>query len=980
MTELEDSMHMVDWKQIEAKWQKRWADAGAFETDPDPEKPKFYLTVAYPYPNSPQHIGHGRTYTLTDVHARWKRMHGYNVLLPMAWHYTGTPLFAMVERLKDRDPELLETFLNLYNIPEEKLPELEDPISMATYFADEIKHGMQRIGYSMDWRREFTTVDPIYSKFIEWQFTKLRDRGFITQGSHPVGWCPSCGNPVGQHDTIGDKEPEIEEFTVIKFRKDDLIFPAGTLRPETVYGVTNMWINPDAVYVEAKVDDETWVISAEAADKLKLLERDVEVVNEFQGSKYVGVTITNPVTGDEFPMLPASFVDPKAVTGVVMSVPAHAPFDLVALEQLKREVKKNPESFKIKPGDVKDLEPISVIEIDGFSSVPAKDAVEKMGITDQNDPKLERATKEIYSSEFHGGRMRNNTGQYASMPVQQAKEAVKQDIVAKGMATTMYEMLEPVQCRCGSEVVVKIFENQWFINYGDPAWKKLAHENIDSMTIIPYELRQEFHNVVDWLREKACARKAGLGTPLPWSPDWTIEALSDSVIYMAYYTVIKGINEVKPDPETLTEEFWDYVFLGKGESEAVAESTSYPVEKLEEIHSEFSYFYPPEARHSGRDLISNHLTYMVFCHDGIWPREMWPKGIVVNGSVLMEGSKMSKSLNNIIPLINAIEMFGADPLRMSLMITAEPLKDADFSPDLAKNMKDNLDKFYIRATEIIAQGRGSPDNLRDIDRWMLSRLQSYIAEADEAMVELKVRKTIHAAMYNLNQDMDWYQKRVARQLDTPERADAIRYVEWRALDTQVRMMTPFTPHLCEEIWEKMGGEGFIAFADWPKVDEDLVSMDSETLENMIQTCMDDVQKITRVTGISPEKIHFYTADGWKWKIYLKALELAANDMLDVGTLIKAAFKDDEMKARSKAVPGYARQIADDVIKLPDREVELRLEMGQLNEVNLLQDAMSFIEGEYGCSVAVSAESDPWIEDPAKRAHRAKPYRPAIYVQ
>jgi len=263
---------------------------------------------------------------------------------------------------------------------------------------------------------------------------------------------------------------------------------------------------------------------------------------------------------------------------------------------------------------------------------------------------------------------------------------------------------------------------------------------------------------------------------------------------------------------------------------------------------------------------------------------------------------------------------------------------------------------------------------------MLSRLQSYIAEADEALKELKVRKTIHAAMYNLNQDMDWYQKRVAKELERPERVDAIRYVEWRVLDTQVRMMTPFTPHLCEEIWEKMGGEGFIAFAEWPKVDESYVSQESEVLERMIQTIMEDIQKITRVTGISPAKIHFYTADGWKWKIYLKALELAKREQLDVGTLIKEAFKDAEMKVRSKAVPGYARQIVDDVIKLPDTEAELRLKMGQLNEVNILMDAVSFIEGENGCEVAVSAESDPWTEDPAKRAHRAKPYRPAIYVQ
>ncbi|TET71973.1 leucine--tRNA ligase, partial [Candidatus Bathyarchaeota archaeon] len=155
---------MVDWKQIEEKWQKRWAEAKAFEADPDPEKPKYYLTVAYPYPNAPQHIGHGRTYTLTDVHARYRRMQGYNVLFPMAFHYTGTPVIAMVDRLIEKDPNLIDTFLNIYNVPEESLPDLETPVGMARYFADEIKAGMKRMGFSIDWRREFTTIDPYYGK------------------------------------------------------------------------------------------------------------------------------------------------------------------------------------------------------------------------------------------------------------------------------------------------------------------------------------------------------------------------------------------------------------------------------------------------------------------------------------------------------------------------------------------------------------------------------------------------------------------------------------------------------------------------------------------------------------------------------------------------------------------------------------------------------------------------------------------------
>ena len=971
---------MMDWKRIEEKWQKRWAEAGVFEADPDPEKKKYYLTVAYPYPNSPQHIGHGRTYTLTDVHARYRRMQGYNVLFPMAWHFTGTPVMAMVDRLKERDPDLVDTFLNIYNIPRDRFHELETPIGMANYFAQEIKTGMQRMGFSIDWRREFTTIDPYYSKFIEWQFAKLRERGYIIQGSHPVGWCPKCGNPVGQHDTIGDKEPQIEEFTVIKFRRGDTYYPAATLRPETVFGVTNMWLNPDALYVEVKVDDETWVVSAEAANKLQFLGHEVEVVSEFQGKKLIGGTLTNPMTGNEVPILPATFVDPKNATGVVMSVPAHAPFDYVALEQLKNEQKKFFDSYGLKQSEIATLKPISLIELPGWGESPAVDIVEKMGIVDQEDPKLEKATKEVYSREFHNGRLRGNTGQYAGLPVERAKDAVKEDMIADNGATTMYELIEQVMCRCGSDVLVKIFENQWFINYGDASWKELAHENLDAMEIIPRELRQEYVNVIDWLDRKACARNVGMGTPLPWAPDWIIESLSDSVIYMAYYTVIKDINRLKPDPEALNEAFWDYVYLGEGSVGDVSEATGISIEELEALHAQFDYFYALDARHSGRDLIPNHLTFMIFNHDAIFPREKWPKGIVVNGSVLMEGQKMSKSMNNIIPLANAIDRFGTDPLRLALMITAEPLKDADFSPDLARSMADNLEKFYTRSMEIISSPAEDDFELLEIDLWMLSRLQSYLREADEAMVEMKVRKTIHAALYDLNKDLDWYTKRVESQSERGSRREAIQHVLRTIVEAQVRLLTPFTPHLCEEIWEAMGNEGFAAFAPWPKPDEDMVRHDAEELETVIRDSLEDVQKITQVTGITPSKIHFYTATGWKWKVYLKAMELSKAGNLDIGTLIRESFKDDELRAHNKEVPAFARVMVEDVKRTPAETLSRRLKMGVVNLTSLLEDASGFFESELKCEVIVGNESDPWIHDPANRSSKAKPFRPAIYVE
>ena len=132
----------INWHDIENKWKKKWRKSHIYESDPIPGKPKFFLTVAYPYPNSPQHIGHGRTYTIADVYSRYKRMCGYNVLFPMAFHYTGTPIIAMSKRLKDGDNDLIETFVNVYKIPKDYLKNFYNPVNIAKYFHNEIKLGM----------------------------------------------------------------------------------------------------------------------------------------------------------------------------------------------------------------------------------------------------------------------------------------------------------------------------------------------------------------------------------------------------------------------------------------------------------------------------------------------------------------------------------------------------------------------------------------------------------------------------------------------------------------------------------------------------------------------------------------------------------------------------------------------------------------------------------------------------------------------
>ncbi|MGQ9539215.1 MAG: leucine--tRNA ligase [Candidatus Bathycorpusculaceae bacterium] len=963
-------------RKIEEKWQKRWDKARIFEANPNPGKPKFFITVAYPYPNSPQHIGHARTYTLADVYARYMRMQGYNVLLPMAFHYTGTPVLAMAKRLAENDQDLINDFINVYKVPKEKLKELMDPLKMARYFHEEIKEGMKRIGYSIDWRREFTTVDSQYNRFIEWQFHKLRQKGYIKRGSHPVGWCPKDGNPVGQHDTQGDVEPEIGEFTLIKFKHEEWILPTATLRPETVFGVTNIWLNPEANYVKAIVNGEKWIISQECAEKLKYQNRKVAVLESFKGKELIGKRAENPATNEEIYILPAEFVDPNNATGVVMSVPGHAPYDYVALENIKGELSKLAEHGLTKD-TVESIKAISIIEVPGYSEIAA-DVVKQMGIKEQTDPKLEDATKEVYRHEFHNGKMKSNTGKYAGLPVAEAKEKVKQDLIAEGKATTMYELLNrPVKCRCGTECIVKIFEDQWFIDYGNPEWKTLAHKCLEKMTIFPEELRAEYEYVIGWLREKACARKSGLGTKLPWDPEWIIESLSDSTIYMAYYTIVRHIKGRQIQPNQLTDEVFDYVFLGTGKAEEIAEKTKIDIPVLEELRKEFLYFYPLDSRHSAHELIPNHLTFMIFNHTAIFPENHWPRQIVTNGHVTMEGAKMSKSFGNIIPLREGLSTFGADPIRLSVLATAELLQDADFSPSVAKAMRDKLERLYRLITQTFqtrVERTSKEEPPKTIDKWMLSRLQGHIKKATEAMEKLEVRKAIQTILFELDRDLQWYQKRKAA-----EKAKT-SYTLSETLKAQTLMLTPFAPHTCEELWEIMGGKDFASLHPWPRPDAEKVDIKAEESENLIMNLLDDTRNIIKATKMTPQKVFYYTAAPWKWKVYIKALEKSLNEKVEQNSLIKELLKGFDLKAIAKEVATFTNKILDEVNHMPQERRQKLISIGPIDETQALKEAESFLKSEINAEIIIYREDDKERYDPNNRGQLARPLRPAIYIE
>ena len=946
----------------EKKWQKKWADEKLFESNPN-DKEKLFITVAFPYPSGAMHIGHGRTYTVPDVYARFKRMEGYNVLFPMAWHVTGAPVIGIADRIKRKDPWTLNLYENVHRVPKDELPKLEDPEYIVRYFSSEYNEVMHDMGYSIDWRREFRTIDPTYKKFIEWQITTLYEKGLVQRGEHPVKYCPNCDNPVGDHDLLEGEGVGVNELTLLKFQIDDKILVTATLRPETIVGATNIWLNPDVEYVLVKANDEKWVITKEAHYNLEQQIKDLDIISEINPNDLIGKMAINPFTGNEIPIFPASFVSASYGSGVVFSEPADAPADYIALKDLKKNEelisKYNLEEI------IENVVPIPVCTVKGYGEIPAADIIERLGITDQNDEKLHEATNELYKIQHSKGTIIDSIPGFGGKKVRFAREELKEELISKNMATIMYDFAErPVVCRCGNNCVVKIMDDQWFMKYSNPEWKEKTHEVLNRETIIPPEIKNNFNYYIDWLDDWACSRKVGLGTRLPWDNKWLIEPLTDSTIYMSYYSIARFLKDMNPDD--LNPAFFDKVYLNKD-----SDDIKVAPEIVEEIQNEFNYWYPLDWRLSAKDLVGNHLSFLMFHHSAIFPEDKWPKGTVVFGMGLLEGNKMSSSKGNVILLKDAIEDYTADVVRLFLMASAEPWQDFDWREKEVLGTKRRLEWFREFAGKV-EEIKGSALDLtniekveltRTIDLWMLSQLNQHIKASTEALEVFQTRKALQESLFLLKKDIDHYIYRVNHLLDKKD--PAVIYVLSTVLESWIRLLAPFTPHTCEELWSNYGGKGFVSVAKWPEADESMISSEIEKSEELVQNLIKDINQIKNMVGEDAQKVHVYLAPDWKWDLYKIANDVGKPDIGQImGRAIGAKIYDDK-----KEIAAVAKKVG--------REMTKTKYVGKINEAQIIDDALEYISNEVSSEVVVHTDDS---YDPQNKARNAMPYKPAILIE
>jgi leucyl-tRNA synthetase len=412
--------------------------------------------------------------------------------------------------------------------------------------------------------------------------------------------------------------------------------------------------------------------------------------------------------------------------------------------------------------------------------------------------------------------------------------------------------------------------------------------------------------------------------------------------------------------------------LGNGSAEEISKLTKISKKIIEEIRDEFSYFYPVDSRHSGRDLVPNHLTFFVLNHVAIFPESNWPRQIVVNGSVLMDGKKMSKSMGNIIPLRQAIRQYGADPIRLAIIISAELLADADFNLESVNGITNKLEALLEECSKL------KPKKLKDLqaeDKWILSKLQFLIEEVSSSIEKMRLREGLHDIIFAFDGNLQWYLKR-AKAKNRDDYTGVLHEINTK----RVAMLSPFAPHIAEEMWEKLHNKGLASHSMWPSVAADVIDPVAIQSEELLKSIVDDIANIIKVTKMTPKKITIYTADSFKSQAYHTILEKVMAGQTNMGEIMKELIANPQT-ADIKKNPDFVQKTIKDILSEPVEIRKTKLKTREFDEKKLIaSELVSLAKADFGVDVQVFSESDSGIYDPKGKARHARSFKPAILIE
>ncbi len=745
---------MYDHKQIEEKWQKYWEDNKTFKAINGSDKKPYYILVEFPYPSGAGlHVGHVRSYTAQDALARMKRMQGYNVLYPMGWDAFGAPAeqYAIKNHIhpKEAVKENIKTF----------------------------KGQMKTLGFSFDWDREFSTTDPEYYKWTQWQFLQFYKHDMAYKATVPVNWCPTCKTVLSNEDSAGgvcercgstviQKEKSQWMLRMSNYAEDllkglddthfaekvklgqinwigkstgvemDVEISGGgkfsifTTCIETVYGITFFVIAPDGKLIKEllpRVTNKDEVLAyIEETSKKSAMDR-TELNKGKSGCEVKGIKAINPVNGKEVPIFLGDFVLGDYGTGAVMAVPTHDERDF---EYAKEH----------------NLEMIQVID----GADVNEHAFEKHDY-------LGKGCKLINSEEFSG------------LTVEEAKKAITNKLVSQGIARRVnnYKMRD------------WIFSRQRF--WGEPipmincpkcGWVCMDEKDLPLLLpdVAEYEPTDNGESplakITDWVNCKCpkCGSDAKRETDT--MPNWAGSSW--------YFLRFMDAHNKEKFASMDAMKYWGKV-----------------------------NWYNGGMEHTARHLLYARFWVQFLYNIGLVPNKEMIDVRVSHGMVLgSDNQKMSKSKGNVINPDDIVNEYGADTLRVYEMFMGDYQQDAPWSVESLKGCKRFIDRI-IRLGEKLNNATGFTNEVLK---------NKTIKKIGEDLTTLKYNTAVAALMIMLNE----YEKY----------ENGVTSDEYRLL---LQLLNPIAPHITEELNEKYNLGGALCESPWPEYDETKIIEDTQKI-------------------------------------------------------------------------------------------------------------------------------------------------------
>ena len=787
-------------ERLEIKWQKYWDEQKTFRAEENGSKEKYYLLEMFPYPSGRIHMGHVRNYAIGDVVARFKRMQGYNVLHPMGWDAFGMP--AENAAIEHGTHPAKWTYENI----------------------DSMRKQLRRIGLSYDWEREFATCDPDYYRWEQLIFLKMLERGLAYKKSSSVNWCEDCqtvlaneqveegacwrcAQPVAQKQLeqwffkITDYADELLEGThiltgwperVLAMQRNwigksygcEISFPLTgrkesirvfTTRPDTLCGATFMSLAPEHPLVDDLVTDErrdevkAFIAEVARQEKTDRISGEVEKKGVFTGSY-----CTNPADGREIPVYLANFVLMDYGTGAVMAVPAHdqRDFEFARQYELPVIVVIQPQGDSLAPEDMTEAYAGSgtLVNSGAFNGLDNETAKERITafLTEQD---AGRQTVNYRLRDWGVSRQR-----YWGTPI---------PIIYCESCGTVPVPQEQLPVRLPTDVDLTgeggspLARHQAFIKVDCPTCGKPARRETDTFDTF-VESSWYFARYTCPHHDKAPLDRAVVNSWLP--VDQYIGGIEHAVMHLLY---ARFFTKVLRDLGMLdvNEPFTNLLTQGM-------------VCKETQRCSEHGWLFPEQVKEG----------CCSFCKKPV---------------ELGRTEKMSKSKKNVIDPNQLIETYGADTARLFSLFASPPEKDLEWNEQGVEGCYRFLGRVW----------RAVSENISDIQ-------DAVPASSPFSETAVDLRRKTHQTIKKVTEDIDGrfhFNTAIAAVMELvnaiyafPSRQEE-RWVVKEALETVVRLLNPFVPHICEELWQALGNHQSVEVSGWPVWDNEALKTETITL-------------------------------------------------------------------------------------------------------------------------------------------------------